>query len=336
MKSLITLIVTFFLAGASFAAEINEAEVRLFLENWLEAQNTGSYANYAAMYSSSFTGIRRSGSSTSNFDYDTWLTDRKQMFKKKILVNMNNLEIKISGSTASVKFEQTWKSGDYKDKGYKLLNLEVANGKPKITREEMLFSKVDAQRNIEVGTLPIVAMEKIKAENECDTHLRYISKFTSLREKDCKKLSNKMSTYFDNRRLERSECSAPKSWRLFTVVGGERYWLEIAYGSSLWTTEDEIITKGENRFGDFQSLEFERAEWRITKEGEVRALILPVVAQDSEIIGKNIKRYFIFKLMFNNITFCGVAKSNHEARKIADKSTKCNMPLPKRTILQLK
>ena len=116
MGKLITFISILFLATTSFAAEISESDVKIFLNDWLAAQNKGSYSDYAAMYSKSFVGIRRSGKSTRKFDYDAWLKDRKNMFKKKMLVAASSPEIKISETTASVKFEQIWESGTYKDK----------------------------------------------------------------------------------------------------------------------------------------------------------------------------------------------------------------------------
>lgn len=142
MKIIITLISFLLLSSSSFAAEISETDVKVFLNNWLAAQNTGTYSNYAAMYADSFTGIRRSGSSTHNLNRDAWLKDRKKMFKKKMVVEAANPEIKLAGSTATVKFEQIWASGTYNDKGDKLLDLALEDGTLKITREEMLFSKI--------------------------------------------------------------------------------------------------------------------------------------------------------------------------------------------------
>lgn len=304
MKCLMILTTILFLATSSFAAEISETEVRTFLDGWLAAQNSSSYANYATMYADSFTGIRRSGSNTHNLNREAWLKDRKKMFKKKMVVEAANPEVQLAGTTASVKFEQTWASGTYKDKGDKLLNLTLESGKLKITREEMLFSKP-------------------------------LSLVTSLKEKDCKKVSKKLSAIFDNRELERSECIAPKGWQLFTVVGGERYWLEIVLGNSVWSTEEEVIIKGEYRFGNFQSIDFEKAEWGITSTGEPKFLIFPVVAQDTDVTDNNLNRFFVVKIMDKVPHFCGVTKTITEARDIAEKTSTCINKLSQRTI-QLK
>lgn len=327
MISFMTLIAMLIFAASAFASEISEADVKIFLNEWLTSQNTGSYSNYAAMYSNSFIGIKRSGSSTTNLNHDAWLKDRKKMFKKMMVVAAKNLEIKLSETKASVKFEQKWESGTIKDKGDKLLNLTLENGKLIITREEMMFSKIVPEQIVKSDKARVVTEEITTIKNVNPTNSSF-GMFTSIKEKDCKKLSKKLSTYFDNRRLERSECPAPKGWRLFTVVGGERYWIEIAYGSSIWSTEDEVVTKGENRFGDFQSIDFEQVEWRMKTTGELSALIFPVIAQDPDLTGQNLYRFFAIKITDNFPHFCGVAKTSHEARIIADKSTACTTTMP--------
>lgn len=145
MGKLLTFISILFLTTTSFAAEISESDAKIFLNDWLSAQNKGSYSDYAAMYSKSFVGIKRSGKSTRKLDYNAWFKDRKNMFKKKMLVTANSPEIKISGTAASIKFEQTWESGTYKDKGDKVLDLALEGRKLRIIREEMLFSVVDTK-----------------------------------------------------------------------------------------------------------------------------------------------------------------------------------------------
>jgi len=161
------------------------------------------------------------------------------------------------------------------------------------------------------------------------------SKYTSLKEKDCTRFSDKQSAQFDKRRLDRWECSSQNNWRLFTVIGGERYWIEISYGNTLWSTEADVVIKEENRFGNFQSVDFEQVEWRITKTGKPIALIIPVVAQDPEHYDRNLFRFFVIKLSDHLPLFCGATKSSNEARLLADSLLTTCTHLPKRTI-QLK
>lgn len=143
MKRILIVLTMLLFASTAMAADISEETVKRFFSDWLAAQNNGAFSRYADMYSQNFVGIRRSGKSTRKFDYDAWLKDRKKMFKKTMLVVANSTEIYISGNTASVKFEQTWESGAYKDKGNKLLNLALENGNLRIIREEMLSSVLD-------------------------------------------------------------------------------------------------------------------------------------------------------------------------------------------------
>lgn len=148
MKIIMTLITILFLATTSFAAEISETDVKAFLDSWLAAQNKGSYSNYAAMYATRFQGIKRSGDRTSKFNHDKWLHDRKRMFKNKMTVLANNIQIKTLDTTATVTFEQTWESNGYKDKGDKQLYLVFENNLIRIAREEMLASKVLMGKNM--------------------------------------------------------------------------------------------------------------------------------------------------------------------------------------------
>ena len=249
--SRILIIVTMLLfASTAMAAEISGESVRRFFDEWLAAQNNGSFSRYADMYSQKFVGIRRSGTRSQKLDYDAWLKDRKKMFKKKMIVASGNPQIATQGETATIKFEQTWESGTYKDIGEKSLELALDNGKLKIIREEMAASF-------------IIPADK-SDQNLALKNNKLDSKSSSIKYEDCKQVPRKISSYFDNRKLDRTECYAPGNWRLFTVVGGEYYWLELALGTSVWSTEDEVITKGDHRFGNFQSIDFGQVEWMIS------------------------------------------------------------------------
>lgn len=141
----------------------------------------------------------------------------------------------------------------------------------------------------------------------------YVSKFTSLKDKDCKKLTDKKSLKFDKRRLDRYECESMKGWRVFTVTGAERSWLDIMQENTVWSTEEVIVTGSANNFGNFQSLKFERLEWIISNSGKLLALIVPVVAQDPQQYDKNLYRFFVIKNIDGKPKFCLVVKSAKEA-----------------------
>jgi hypothetical protein len=187
LKSMISLIVLLLSITYSFAAELTENRVNSFMGEWFEAQNTGTYSKYAAMYSKRFIGIRRSGSETHKFDYDAWLRERKRMFRKKMIVSGGVLEIKLSDTKALIKFEQTWESSTYKDEGVKLINLAIENGKLKIVREELLSSKFISAIDVEdseISTVTIGATPDGKGN------------YTSFKYKDCWKPKGYFARHF--------------------------------------------------------------------------------------------------------------------------------------------
>lgn len=326
MKALILIAMVFF-AEISFAAEISEMKLKEFLAKWLEAQNTGSYSAYANMYSNTFTGIKRSGPRTKTLNVLEWLKDREQMFKEDFVVKAINPEFNSSGVTASIKFEQWWESARYKDKGYKIIDIRLEGETLKIVREEMISSTVLSNKITLAGG-------QSKAKTDVTKNIiKTTSIFTSLKDNGCKQLSKKISMRFDNRNLDRSECKAPMGWRLFTVVGGEYRWLELAYKGSLWSTEEEVITKGDNRFGAFQSVDFERVEWIISSSGELDGFIFPVWAQDTE-SRETIYRYFTLKISDQIPYFCGAAKTTNEAKSILDGN--CTTTLTMKTVEYLR
>jgi hypothetical protein len=77
MKRLLILVFLLSFVTPSFAAEISEADVKAFLENWLSAQNRGAFTDYADLYAGRFLGIKRSGDRKRRYNRQTWLKDRK-------------------------------------------------------------------------------------------------------------------------------------------------------------------------------------------------------------------------------------------------------------------
>lgn len=148
MKVLMALFAVIFLASPSFAGEISEVEVKSFLTSWLTAQNRGDYPGYAGMYATKFKGIKRSGDRTYRYNHEAWLKDRKRMFAHKMTVAADNVRIQVLETGATVEFEQTWESRNYKDKGGKELFLIHENDQLRIAREEMLASKVLAGKGM--------------------------------------------------------------------------------------------------------------------------------------------------------------------------------------------
>lgn len=117
--------------------------VEAFVARWLDVQNKGDFAAYAALYADGFRGVRRSGKQTVRMDRAKWLADRKRMFGRPMRVTATDLAITVSSRGAIVRFVQEWESGKYHDVGPKQLELETQpGGALAIVREEMLASEV--------------------------------------------------------------------------------------------------------------------------------------------------------------------------------------------------
>lgn len=313
MKYLITLICFLLLATSSLAAEIRESDARVFLDDWLAAQNTGSYSKYAAMYSANFVGIRRSGTSTRKFDHDAWLEDRKRMFRKKMIVTANNPEIAISDATASIKFEQIWESGTYKDIGVKLLQLVRENDKLIIIREEMLFSKVQPgnDRNNKPGHKTIEAAAY--PDRSQNSEVKFTSIYTNL-QKDCKDKFTDSDGDHDMPVI----CKGP---------GG--YWIDVEYSACC----EHMQVEGGNNFlllfpeQRIVTVTKRRMEWRLAN-GKPFAVIFRIDKYKGDITldPKKHSEVFIVKGLngFEHIDFEVDPKKhsdpNIEARKLADQS----------------
>ena len=325
MGKLLTFISILFLTTTSFAAEISESDAKIFLNDWLSAQNKGSYSDYAAMYSKSFVGIKRSGKSTRKLDYNAWFKDRKNMFKKKMLVTANSPEIKISGTAASIKFEQTWESGTYKDKGDKVLDLALEGRKLRIIREEMLFSKINTTSCKQNYT----TIDNQKA-NIANRDI-FSTKYTSILDKNCSKVDMKLLMNFTGAESA-LECPAPKGWRLFKVYDrdSERSWFNIANKQSVWSTAEQVRINPKYFFGYFPNIDSSpRVEWRMSNGDLAKTLIFRVAAADPENADKWLSRLYIISLEENKPYFCGFATTNEEAIKITNSNLNCTELLNK-------
>jgi ketosteroid isomerase-like protein len=124
------------------APPLAKEKVRATVVAWQEAQNQGDFEAYSASYATRLTGIKRVGSKTRGYNRESWLEDRARMFRKKMKVEVEDIEIRANPSSAVVRFTQTWSSGKFKDVGPKQLVVIVEEGKFVIAREEMLSSAV--------------------------------------------------------------------------------------------------------------------------------------------------------------------------------------------------
>ena len=179
--------------AATAPPKLPEAKVKALLDGWLKSQNEGSFADYEKSYAKAFTGIKRSGEKTLTFDRKGWLADRKRMFEKKMQVSAADVIIKPGVESATVRFLQTWESGNYRDQGPKLLHLVLEAGELRIAKEEMLASvKTPALagfvaslpkggESVEAVKLPakiIGELDALLADEETDDEVEWISRLS--------------------------------------------------------------------------------------------------------------------------------------------------------------
>jgi hypothetical protein len=148
------------------------------------------------------------------------------------------------------------------------------------------------------------------------------SRYTVIEESACRELASPDSSY------ER-ECSAPKGWRLLLGGSEDRSWIVLGRGKALWST-DNVLTS-EAGLGYFILLQGKRVEWRQAAgaPATMRALIFRVSGQDPDHAGRSISNLVVIGLTGETPRLCGVAKTNEEARALADSLSSCTLPLRK-------
>lgn len=123
------------------APSISDAEVRALVSNWTLTQNAVDFTHYAELYADRFTGIKRVGNKKpTSFDRDSWLEDRKTMFKPGLTVRADDVQVNLAGNSARVRFKQIFATDRFADEGPKELLLIATASGLRIAREEMLES----------------------------------------------------------------------------------------------------------------------------------------------------------------------------------------------------
>lgn len=130
---------------------LDQKEVAELVVRWKDAQNQGDFAAYQALYAKRMTGIKRVGARVFTFDREGWMADRGRMFKKKMEVAADEVEVAPSGQSALVRLEQTFKQGSFQDVGPKELVVVREEGGLRIAREEMLASTLVGKKGGAAG-----------------------------------------------------------------------------------------------------------------------------------------------------------------------------------------
>lgn len=233
--------------------------------------------------------------------------------------------ILVTGTTAKIKFEQKWESDTYKDKGEKVLHLAKQRGILRLEREEMLSSTI-AQK---IKPLSTVKEIKTTANDEHNRKLTLKSQFTSIKEKECtEKLPKTLSRYFDKTGTYAVKCPPLKKWQPFIVSADDRSWIELFYDQSIWTTESKVVYES---FGHFPYVGGDYIEWRTNEAGNPQAVIFRVIAQDPNSMG-HISKFYVISLTEHTPSFCGIVKTNEEARGMTENLENCVEMLPNKQL----
>lgn len=128
--------------GRAAPTAVPEAEIEKVLDAWLVAQNQGDFAAYQALYAERFSGIKRVGARSWEFDRKGWLADRGRMFEAPMTVTAEAPELDRAAGMAVVRFRQTFEQGRFRDAGDKQLVIVETPDGLRIAREEMLRSTV--------------------------------------------------------------------------------------------------------------------------------------------------------------------------------------------------
>lgn len=155
--------------------------------------------------------------------------------------------------------------------------------------------------------------------------------YTSLHPKKCLKPQKQIVAAYDGQGLDVLECKGPAGWRIYVVVAGDRSWVDFQRHKNTWTTEDEVAYDQGSRFGNFPNVGEGVMEWGVTSSEPPSYAIFRVNAQKEASAGDVVSRLFVIDLKQESPTFCGIARTNEEARALAT-SNKCSKPLRKRTV----
>jgi hypothetical protein len=124
-------------------ANILERDVHRLLDNWIAAQNTLDFKQYAAFYDSDFSGVKRTNSGRKiAFDRSRWLRDRRNMMEtaQGLEVSIANRRVQLHSSWAEVSFDQYFRTRKYGDRGPKILKIRSTHDGLSIFYEELLAS----------------------------------------------------------------------------------------------------------------------------------------------------------------------------------------------------
>lgn len=122
---------------------ITSDAVNNLIARWKNAQNTQNFTAYEACYGYTFKGVLRTNSGRVKvYDFNSWMVDRRRMINQTggLDVDARNIRVRIDGDTATVEFDQYYRSNSYSDWGPKLMKIKATTDGEKIVYEELKAS----------------------------------------------------------------------------------------------------------------------------------------------------------------------------------------------------
>lgn len=113
------------------------------MNRWEVAQDTQNFAAYESCYGYSFRGVLRTTSGRVKvYGFNEWMRDRRRMVNQTggLDIDIRNTRIRIDGDTATVEFDQYYRSGSYSDWGPKVIKIKTTPDGEKIVYEELKAS----------------------------------------------------------------------------------------------------------------------------------------------------------------------------------------------------
>ncbi len=145
-------------------------------------------------------------------------------------------------------------------------------------------------------------------------------------------LIRKINPKYKNEDLDESgaiECQGKNNLKAFYIWDSSITWVDISDGKNVWSTKNQVT--GLSKIASFPSVVIGKMEWRMTSAGKLSGIIFRISGSDVDNYEKRLSRLLVIDLKQKEPKFCGLAKSNEEARELLDKG-KCDVVLEKNPV----
>jgi ketosteroid isomerase-like protein len=129
---------------------------RQALDEWLDAQNRGSFTAYQGLYADDFAAIMHAGNRTRTVARAPWLSEQKRRFRKPMNVTIRALDLAASNDGVQACFDEISESGSRHEETQKRVTFVRLDGGWRIAKEEVLATKVDAAKGTAMSSMAFV------------------------------------------------------------------------------------------------------------------------------------------------------------------------------------